>query len=72
MLITKREDATKQGFRNYSKENYVFGEVISTYSIFLAGGSEKGVWGEGGRLFEFEWEGEVVGWGWTLINFFCL
>ena len=46
--------------------------VISTYSIFLAGGSEKGVWGEGGRLFEFELEGEVVRWGWTLINFFCL
>ena len=46
--------------------------VISTYSILLAGGSEKGVWGEGGRLFEFEWEGEVVGWGWTLINFFFL
>ena len=46
--------------------------VISTYSIFLAGGSEKGVWDEAGRLFEFEWDGEVVGWGWTLINFFCL
>ena len=47
--------------------------VISTYSILLAGGSEKGVWGERGRLFEFEWEGgEVVGWGLTLINFFCL
>ena len=46
--------------------------VISTYSLLLAGRSEKGVWGEGGRLFEFEWEGEVVGWGWTLINFFCL
>ena len=30
--------------------------VISTYSILLAGRSEKGVWGEGGRLFEFEWE----------------
>ena len=46
--------------------------VICTYSILLAGRSEKGVWGEGGRLFEFEWEGEVVGWGWTLINFSCL
>ena len=46
--------------------------VISTYSILLAVGSEKGMWGEGGRLFEFEWERELVGWGWTLINFFCL
>ena len=44
--------------------------VISTYSILLAGGSEKGVWGERGRLFEFEWEGERWwGGGWRLLTF---
>ena len=44
--------------------------VISTYSILLAGGSEKGLWGERGRLFEFEWEGERWwGGGWRLLTF---
>jgi len=27
------------------------------------------VWGEGGRLFEFEWEGKVVGWRGRLLTF---
>ena len=57
MLITKREDATKQGFHNYSKENYVFGEVISTYSIFLAGGSERGCGVRVGAYLSLSWRG---------------
>ena len=54
MVITKREDVTKQGF---CKENSVLREV-SYYYLF-------NFWGVGGgkgwRLFEFKWEWEGGG-----------
>ena len=45
--------------------------LISTYLRFFGwepGRDQKGGW----RLFEFEFEGGEVGWGWALIKFFCL
>ena len=61
MVITQREDVTKQVSVKHPEENSVFGEVSYKYlfnSFFLLWGGE----GEGsGRLFEFEWEWEGVG-----------
>ena len=73
MVITKREDVTKQGScENTLKKTPSSGKSLisfSTYSIF------GGCGGRGG-LFEFEWEGGGVGaysrWalirGWALIR----
>ena len=72
MVMTKREDLTKQGFCKYSEENSFFGEVSHLYLFnFLRRGweGEMGCCG-GWHLFEFEWEGERVGWRWALIQIF--
>ena len=56
MVITKREDLTKQGFCKYSEENSFFGEVSHLYLFnFLRRGweGEMGCCG-GWHLFEFE------------------
>ena len=60
---------------NYSEENSLFKQVSVVLIQFLRGGWEReGGWGEGGRLFEFEWErkGDGVGVGaysrWALIQ----
>ena len=80
MLITKRGEVTKQGFcKILRSRNSVFrqvsypGSLISTFNFNLIVNQVDGV--SGGRLFEFDWEGEG-GWalirGWVLIKFFCL
>ena len=66
MLMTKREEVTKQGFCKYSEENSALGEVfyynyslgeveVSTYLSLI--GRRRGC-----ALIR----------GWALINFFCL
>ena len=49
MVITKREDLTKQGFCKYSEENSFFGEVSHLYLFnFFEGGMGRGngvLWG---------------------------
>ena len=57
MVITKREDVTKQGFCKTPSSGK---SLIITYSILLRWKGERG--GVGLALIE----------GWALINFFCL
>ena len=85
MVITKREDVTKQGFckilwRKLCLLGSLLLELIQENLLNLGGGGwewESG-WGGGGRFIEFELDrkGGGVGWalirGWALINFFCL
>ena len=70
MLMTKREDVTKQGSVKHSEENSVFREV-SYWSLFIFGGWERG--GGGwvlvvGAYLRLSGKGR----GWALINLFCL
>ena len=60
MLITKREEVTKQGFCK------VFWRKLRP------GESHSSGWGGGDRLFEFDWEEEGVGHlfkAWRLLTF---
>ena len=75
MVITKREDVTKQPFCKTLKKTPSSGKsLISTYS-FLGGSRGKGV-GVNLSLSGSGREVGGVGWalirGWALINFFCL
>ena len=62
MLITKREEVTKQGLCKILWRKLRPRESLLLEFIHSSG------WGGGERLFEFDWEEE----GWALINFFCL
>ena len=66
MLITKREEVTKQGFCKMLSRKLRPQECLLLEFIHSSG------WGGGERLFEFDWEEE--GWalirGWALINLF--
>ena len=69
MLITKREDVTKQGFCKI-----LCRKLCARGRSLLLEFIHSSKWGGGERLFEFDWDEE--GWalirGWALINFFCL
>ena len=78
MVITKREDVTKQGFckilwRKLCLRGSLLLELIqeNLFSLGEGWGEESG-WGGGGRFIEFELDQEGRGEGWALINFFCL
>ena len=70
MLITKREEITKQGFRKILSRKFRPLESLLLEFIHSSG------WGGSERLFEFDWEEEGVGaylrWalirGWVLIR----
>ena len=69
MVITKREDITKQVSVKQSEENSVFGEVSYKYlfnSFFLlwGGGREKAV----GAYLSLSGNGRELGLGWELIR----
>ena len=73
MVITTREDVTKQGScKLLSQKLCLRGSLLLEIIQVLGGGGGAGRGAEGGRLFEFECGGEEVGWRWALINFFCL
>ena len=80
MVITKREDVTKQGFCNKARfRGSLLLELIQENLFSLGGGwEEESGWGGGGRFIEFELDQEGRGEGWALIrgcaliNFFCL
>ena len=55
MLITKREEVTKQGFCKI-----LWRKLRSRESLLLKFIHSSG-WSEGERLFEFDWEEEGVG-----------
>ena len=57
MLITKREEVTKQGFCKMLSRKLRPQECLLLEFIHSSG------WGGGERLFEFDWEEE----GWALI-----
>ena len=64
MVITKREDLTKQGFCKYSEENSFFGEVSHLYLFnFFEGGDEKGKWGVVGAGTYLSLSERGRGWG---------
>ena len=78
MLITKREEVTKQGFcLKYSEENFVFEQVCYKYAMFFEWEMKGGLVGVGAYL-SLSLSAREVGWGWALIrgwalmNFFCL
>ena len=55
MLMTKREEVTKQGFcKILLRKRRPLGSLLLEF-IHSSG------WGGGERLFEFDWEGEGVG-----------
>ena len=62
IVITKREDVTKQISVKHSEENSVFREFsykyLFNFVVFMEAEGEGG-----GRLFEFEWEWEGGGVG---------
>ena len=76
MPVTKREEATTQGFCKILRGTLRLRESLLLVLIQFQFQSHyhSSRWGEGGRLFGFDWEG--VGWalirGWAFINFFCL
>ena len=79
MVITKREDVTKQGFCNKARfRGSLLLELIQENSLNLGGWEWESGRGGGGRFIEFELDrkGGGVRWalirGWALINFFCL
>ena len=55
MLITKREEVTKQGFCKILRRKLPLQGSLLLEFIHSSG------WGRGERLFEFDWEGEGVG-----------
>ena len=55
MLITKREEVTKQGFCKIPWRK------LRPQGILLLEFTHSSGWGRGERLFEFDWEGEEVG-----------
>ena len=55
MLITKREEVIKQGFYKILRRKLRSRESLLLEFIHSSG------WGKGGRLFEFNLEGEGVG-----------
>ena len=55
MLITKREEVTKQGFCK------IFWKKIHPRGSLLLEFINSSGWGGGERLFEFDWEEEGVG-----------
>ena len=67
MLITKREEVTKQGFCK------MLWRKLRPQGSFLLQFIHSSGWGGGEPLFEFDFE--EAGWalirGWALINFFC-
>ena len=66
MLMTKREEVTKQGFCKYSEENSTLGEV-SYYNYSLGEVEVNAYLNLIGRR-----RGCALIRGWALINFFCL
>ena len=76
MPVTKREEATTQGFCKILRGTLRLRESLLLVLIQFQFQSHyhSSRWGEGGCLFGFDWEG--VGWalirGWAFINFFCL
>ena len=66
MVITKREDVTKQGFcKILWRKLRLRGSLLLVLIQFQSHCHSSG-WGGSGRLFEFDWEGR--GWGWVLIR----
>ena len=78
MPVTKREEATTQGFCKILGRTLRLRESLLLVLIQFQFQSlyHSSRWGGGGRLFGFDWEGEGLGWalirGWAFINFFCL
>jgi len=76
MPLTKCEEVTKQGYcKILGRTLHLRGSLLLVLIQFQSQYHSSG-WGGGGRLFEFDWEEEGVGWalirGWALINFFYL
>ena len=73
MIITKREDVTMQGSCKilWNKRIRLRGSLLLVLiqSFFCVGGG-RGVGVSG--LLSLSGKGRAVGWGWALINFFCL
>ena len=78
MPVTKRDGCNKARFLQNTRENTPSSgkSLISTLQFQFQSHYHSNRWSGGGRLFEFDWEGEGVEWalirGWALINFFCL
>ena len=73
MVITKREDVTKQGFCNKARfRGSLLLELIQENLLNLGGWEWESGWGGGGRFIEFELDRKGGGVGWALNNFFCL
>ena len=80
MPVTKREEATTQGFCKILGGTLRLREslllVLIQFQFQFQSHYHSSRWGEGGRLFGFDWEGKGVGWaliqGWAFINFFYL
>ena len=74
MPVTKGEEATTQGFCKILGRTLRLRESLLLVLIQFQSHYHSSRWGEGGRLFGFDWEG--VGWalirGWAFINFFYL
>ena len=72
MVITKREDVTKQGFSNKARfRGSLLLELIQENLLNLGGGGGSGkVDGVGvGALLSLSWIGREVGWGGRLLTF---
>ena len=72
MPVTKRKEVTKQGFcKILGRTLCLWGSLLLVLIQFQSQSHyHSSRWGGGGQLFEFDWEGEGV--GWALVNFFCL
>ena len=76
MPVTKREEATTQGFCKILGRTLRLRESLLLVLIQFQFQSlyHSSRWGGGGRLFGFDWEGEGLGWalflplGWALIR----
>ena len=70
MPVTKRKEVTKQGFcKLLGRTLRLWGSLLLVLIQFQFH-YHSSSWGGSGRLIEFDWEGEGV--GWALVNFFCL
>ena len=79
MPVTKREEATTQGFCKILGRTLRLRESLLLVLIQFQFQSHYHLsrWGGGGRLFGFDWGGGGGGVGtlirgWAFINFFCL
>ena len=63
MLMTKREEVTKQGFcKILWRKLRLRGSLLLVLIQFqFQSHIHSSGWGGGGRLFEFDWEGEEEG-----------